>query len=43
MKKENSEKIKVKSIVIDNYKYEGNKTIEQVVLKLIEKEINDRK
>lgn len=43
MKPENSNKIKVKPIVIGNYKYEGDKTIESIVLKLIEMEINNRK
>ena len=33
------DKIKVKPIVIGNYKYEGDKTIEKIVLRLIEKEI----
>lgn len=39
MKQENSNKIKVKPIVIGNYIYEGDKTIEKIVLRLIEKEI----
>ena len=43
MKKENSNKIKVKSILAAYYKDEEDKTIERVVLKLIEKEIGDRK
>ena len=43
MKKENSNKIKVKPILAIYYKDEEDKTIERVVLKLIEKEINSRK
>lgn len=37
--KTNIDKIKVKPIVIGNYKYEGDKNIEKIVLRLIEKEI----
>lgn len=43
MKEEKFNKIKVKSIVISNYKDEGNKTIESIVLKLIEMEINNNR
>jgi hypothetical protein len=43
MKKEKSNKIKVKTILYPYYKDEEDKTIEKVVLKLIEKEISDRK
>lgn len=43
MKKENSNKIKVKSVLAAYYKDEGDKTIDSIVLKLIEKEIGDRK
>jgi len=43
MKEEKSNKIKVKSEPTIYYKDEGSKTIEEIVLKLIEKEINDRK
>ncbi|WP_269146502.1 hypothetical protein [Haploplasma modicum] len=43
MKKENSDKIKVKQTLTVYYKDEEYKTIEQIVLKLIEKEIGGRK
>ena len=43
MKEEKLNKIKVKTESISYYKDEGNKTIEEIVLKLIEKEINNRK
>ena len=36
-------KIKVKTVLSTYYKDEEDKTIEKIVLKLIEKEINDRK
>lgn len=39
MEKQKIDKIKVKPIVIGNYKYEGDKNIEKIVLRLIEKEI----
>ena len=43
MKQEKSNKIKVITILAAYYKDEDYKTIEQIVLKLIKKEINDRK
>lgn len=43
MKKENLDKIKVKQPITVYYKDEEDKTIEQIVLKLIEKEKGDRK
>lgn len=43
MKEEKLNQIKVKNEPTVYYKDEGNKTIEEIVLKLIEKEINDRK
>lgn len=43
MKKEKSDKIKVKTILAVYYKDEEDKTISQIVLKLIEKETHDRK
>jgi hypothetical protein len=43
MKKEKSNKIKVKTNLAIYYKDEDYKTIEQIVLKLIEKEMGDRK
>lgn len=43
MKQEKSNKIKVKTILAVYYKDEEDKTIESIVLKLIEKEIGDRK
>jgi|GEM_PF-6603366 len=43
MKKEKSNKIKVKTILAVYYEDEEDKTIDSIVLKLIEKEINDRK
>lgn len=42
MKKEKSNKIKVKIYTSVYYKYECDKTIEQVVLKLIEHELESR-
>lgn len=39
MKQEKSNKIKVKTVFIVNYKYEGDKTIDSIVLKLIEMEL----
>lgn len=43
MKKENLDKIKVKTPITAYYKDEEDKTIEEIVLKLIEKERGDRK
>lgn len=39
MKPEKSNKIEVKTYASAYYKYEGDKTIEKIVLRLIEKEI----
>lgn len=43
MKQEKSNKIKVKTVLSTYYKDEENKTIDSIVLKLIKKEISDRK
>lgn len=42
MKQEKSNKIKVKTVFTVYYKYEEDKTIEKIVLRLIEKEIEGR-
>ena len=43
MKQEKANKIKVKQVLAVYYEDEEDKTISQIVLKLIEKETHDRK